>query len=140
MFKSHIYKDAKRSEDQKRTAISRNDLFTFKYGESRLPYFELIPERVLSDSRYAALSRQDKGDFLRFVILLWLEECKYVRFSLAIAHKMEMEVGEWESLEERLLKAKLIEVAPDGIHLVQLELREQYLMNRQSNNNKKRHK
>lgn len=140
MFRTYLFKDSKRPEGQKRTAITRKRLFQFDFDESVLPYFELVPAKLLSDSRYVGLTRQDQGDFLRFIMLLWLDRCRCVRSSLAIALNMGMEVSEWEGLEGRLLKAKLLEVSPDGAYLVQLELRELYLMNRQSNDNKKRYK
>jgi hypothetical protein len=51
---------------------------------------------------------------------------------------MGMDSGEWEALENRLLEARLLEISPNGPYIVQASLREQYLMNRQANDNKKR--
>lgn len=138
MFSTHTFKDSRRSPDQKRKPINRNQLFRFSYDESVLPYFEIMPAQLLSDPRYARLSRQDQGDFLRLVMLFWLDRCRQVRYSAVIAKNMDMSVDEWEGLEKRLLDVKLVEISPDGLYIIQPSLREQYLLNRQSNINKKR--
>jgi len=138
MFSTNRFKDSRRSPDQKRKPISRKQLFKFNYDESVLPYFEIMPAQLLSDPRYTRLSRQDQGDFLRLVMLLWLDRCRYVRYPAVIAQNMDLEVDEWEGLEKRLLDAKLVEISPDGLYIIQPSLREQYLFNRQSNINKKR--
>lgn len=71
---------------------------------------------------------------------MWLEKCRFVRSAGVIAFHMGMETIEWEGLEKRLLDAKLLEISPDGLYIIQPTLREQYLLNRQSNINKKRTK
>jgi len=138
MFKTYVFKDSRRSPDQKRKPLSRKRLFQFNYDESVLPYFEIIPAQLLTDPRYAGISRHDQGDYLRLLMLLWLDKSRQVRCSDAIAQNMGMNSGEWEALEKRLLEAKLLEISPNGPYIVQASLREQYLMNRQANDNKKR--
>lgn len=138
MFKTYIFKDSKRSPDQKRKPISRKRLFQFNYDESVLPYFEIVPAQLLADPRYAGISRQDQGDYLRLIMFLWLDKGRQVRCADAIAQNMGMESCEWDALEKRLLEAKLLEISPNGPYIIQASLREQYLMNRQANENKKR--
>lgn len=140
MFKTYIFKDSRRSPDQKRKPISRKRLFQFNYDESTLPYFEIIPALLLTDPRYVGISRQDQGDYLRLLMLLWLDKGRQVRCSDAIAQNMGMESCEWDALEKRLLEARLLEISPNGPYIIQSSLREQYLMNRQANDNKKRTK
>lgn len=140
MFKTYIFKDTRRSPGQKRAPVSRKQLFKFEYNETVLPYFEIMPAQLLTDPRYTRLSRQDQGDFLRLIMLMWLDRCRYVRCPAAIAHEMGMAPGEWEELEKRLLHVNLLDISPDGLYLIQPSLREQYLFNRQSNINKKRSK
>jgi hypothetical protein len=137
MFKTYLYKDSKRSPNQKRKPISQERLFQFNYDESALPYFEICPAKLLADSRFVGISRQDQGDYLRLVMLLWLDKGRQVRCSNAIAQNMGMEPCEWDALERRLLDAKLLEISPSGPYIIQASLREQYLMNRQANDNKK---
>lgn len=138
MFKTYILKDASRSPDKKRAPISRKDLYQFDYDETPLPYFEIMPGKLLTDPRYTQLTRQDQGDFLRLIMFMWLEKCRYPRFPEAMAPKMDMGIEEWIDLEKRLLDAKLLVISPDTLYIIQPVLREQYLMNRRSNESKKR--
>jgi len=140
MFKTHIYKDARHSASKKRTPINPKDLFQFKYDETPLPYFEIAPAKLLTDPRYIQLTPQDQGHFLRLIMLIWLDKCSYVQFPAAMAPKMGMGTEEWVDLEKRLLDAELLDISPDAPYIIQPSLREQYLMNRRTNENKKRMK
>ena len=136
MFNTWTVKDSKRSIEQKRKMLPANTIFNFRHDETALPYFEIMPGSLLSDNRYQNLSPQDQGAFLRLTLFMWLEKCRIGRFGELIAANLGMKPEEWNGLEERLLNAKLLVLSTDGLYLVQTELRNQYLLNRQANLNK----
>lgn len=138
MFKTPMIKDTRRSPEQKRKSLSLKQLCQFSYDECALQYYEIVPSLLMTDPRYVQLSRYDQGDFLRLINLLWLDKGRHMRYPEVIAGALEMEPAEWVVLEKRLLDAKLLIVSPDGLYIVQPTLREQYLLNRQANLNKKR--
>ena len=140
MFRTFEIKNYKRTEDRKIKHIKRDKLKIFRPDERTLPYFETVPEQFLADKRYINLSRQDKGDFLQFVLLLWSERCRHIRHAGVIAQSLGMDQSEWVELEKRLVDSGLIFITDDGNYIIQPELREQYLQTLDSNNNMRRFK
>ncbi len=137
MFNTAGIKNYKRTKSMRLPSMA-DKLFEFHPGERTLPYFEMVPEQILADERYLSLSRQDQGDFLRFVIHLWPERCRLIRHSGVISEKLGMSLAEWEALEARLVAAGLLQISANQHFIIQPELREQYLQTLTANNNKRR--
>jgi len=138
MFQLTKIKNFKRRSDDKIVSIGIAELMKFTPEEHALPYFSIVPEQVFSDLRYNKLSRQDKGDFLRLIIILWKEECRHINHPGAIGQKLEMSEKECSRFIKRLVDVELIYLTADNNYIIQPELREQYLQTLQANNNKRR--
>jgi hypothetical protein len=137
MFDTAGIKNYKRQKSMRLPSMS-DKLFESHPGERTLPFFDVVPEQVLSDAGYQSLSRQDQGDFWRLVLLLWPERCRFPRHPGIISEYLGMSSAEWEVLEARLIAAGLLMVSPNQHYILQPELREQYLQTLTANNNKRR--
>lgn len=139
MFRIHEILDTKRSAKKKRNPPSVDELFEERSDERTMPYFSIVTEQVYADTRLYHLDALQQGLFWVFAIhALWRNYGRCIRHSGAIAQRMRVTVTVWEELESKLLESGLLQLTPDGIYLVQPELRAQYLMTLQTCNNKRR--
>ena len=140
MFRTNEIKDSRRGKD-KQEVPDESDLFNERPDERTLPYFSIVPEQVQDDERYSSLDSTERAYYWLLVIhALWKEGGRCTRHPGLIAKRLRIDVKEWELLERSLLDCKLLTLSPDGFHLVQPELRTQYLMTLETNNNKRRKK
>lgn len=140
MFRIHEIIDSRRGA-KKRVPPSEIELFDERADERTLPYFSIVPEQVTTDKRYLSLNQRHQSLYWLFVVhTLWKDGGRCIRHSGAIAKRMGVSITEWDELERLLLECCLLQVSPDGFHLVQPELRTQYLMTLATNNNKQHKK
>lgn len=140
MFRIHEIIDSRRG-DNKRIQPSEMELFDERADERTLPYFSIVPEQVTADKRYQSLTQRHQSLFWLFVIhTLWKDSGRCIRHAGAISKRMGISITKWEELENILLERCLLSVSPDGFHLIQPELRTQYLMTLATNNNKRKNK
>ena len=114
----------------KKPAIAREELFEQWPEEAKpMPYFSVVAEQVQRDTRYQALNRGFKGEFWRLCVSIagTGERGRFADFGPAMSKRMEMTSDEWESFRTALLANGLLALSPDGIYLIQPELREQCL-------------
>lgn len=140
MFRIHEIKDSRRGAN-KRVPPSEIELFDEKADERTLPYFSIVPEQVAANKQYRSLNQKHQAFYWLFVVhTLWKDGGRCIRHSGAIAKRMGVSITEWEELERSLLECCLLQVSPDGFHLIQPDLRTQYLMTLAVNNNKQHKK
>ena len=103
-----------------------------KYPEENkpMPFFSIVPEQIQKEMRYQkGLSRAEKGDFLRLCIDIHGpgERGRFIKADGVMAKRMDMALDEWLAFQGKLLDLKLLSECPEGLYLIQPELREQCL-------------
>lgn len=138
MFLTQLIKDSRRGE-KKRTPPSNAELFDERPDERTLPYFSIVLEQVLADRRYMQLSCSEQGLFWLLVThVLWKSNGRCIRHPGVIAKQIGIDCDTWQEFEKRLIDLGLLNISEDEYHLIQLELRTQYLMTLEANNNRRR--
>jgi uncharacterized protein YdaU (DUF1376 family) len=131
-------KNAKRKEEKRIQPKCPEEISVVHSWERTLPYFSVVVAQVDEDTRYQSLSRQDQGEFWRLVQLFWKTGGIVVDHSGAVANKLGLSIEEWQQLRQRLIDKDILMLSSDGFHLIQLELREQYLQTVENNNKMRR--
>lgn len=140
MFRIHEIIDSRRGA-KKRVQPTEAELFDERADERTLPYFSIVPEQVTANKAYLSLSNKHRALYWLFVVhTLWKDGGRCIRHSGAIAKRVGISIVEWEELESLLLECCLLQISPDGFHLIQLDMRTQYLMTLATNNNKQHKK
>jgi hypothetical protein len=141
MFRTCVIKNYKRANRNRIAEKTLDECSVLRPDERTLPYFEVVHEQILADSRYLSLNPQQQGQFLRLVVhVLAPENGIFVRHAGAISKRLGLEKAVWENLETILINAGLLVVVDGGDYLMQYELREQYLQSLETNNAKRRNK
>ena len=116
--------------EEKAQPIPYEQLFERSPDENKpMPYFEVVPEQFLRDARYQGLNNSDQGMFLRLALHIQGQGMggMFQDFDPGMAQSMRVTAKEWCEFKGKLLEAGLLVKAPDEIHIVQPELREQCL-------------
>lgn len=114
----------------KKEAIPLDDLYELWPEENiQMPYFSVVPEQIQRDPRYQRLNRGQQGEFWRLCIGIATpgERGRFVDAGPVMAKRMGMTLEEWETFKRALLTGGLLQTTPDGLYLIQPELREQCL-------------
>jgi len=139
MFSTAIIKNAKRSPARKIRPLDKEACALQRPDERTMPYFEVVPEQVLSDERYLSLPRELQGEFWRLIVHVFAQhQGLVVNHPGVIAELLGMNETTWQAIQKTLVSAGLLQVVRGGNYLLQHEFREQYLQTLAANNAKRR--
>ena len=138
MFYLECYKHPGHKERQA-AKLTLQELCERRPDERTIPYFSISNEQLEADQGYQNMNGTDQGDFLRLLPMLWRSNGLLQDFSKAIAKSMGFTEDGLEKRRQVFLSQGLLEISPDGIHLINQELRQQYL-NILSTCNDRRHR
>ena len=131
MFNVTEIKNAHRHRQvDKRVSISLEELFEEWPEENKpMPYFSVVPEQFQKHKSYQQLSTHEQGQFLRLCMNIARTGMRgrFINMDAATAKQMKMSEDEWQKLKTTFLSNELLLQSPDGLYLIQLELREQCL-------------
>lgn len=126
MFDLEPYKHPDHKE-RRASELPLEDLCIKQPEERTLPYFAISVEQLDADENYQNLNGVDKGDFLRLLPAIWRANGLIQDFAKAIAKELGLTEEGWNVKRALFIEKGLLEQSPDGVHLLNRGLRQQYL-------------